>query len=364
MLKNSKKKQDLNQIERMKSLCLDNDYTCLGEIYKLFKYDNLRNLVSKIPVGSVKLKSDIVYGKDEITMEEKFLENLSNYIGYVKKTFHINYIEELLIIDITLNSKYSDILYSAKDIHIEENHYYFMNNFKKMFLYNFVQNILYFKKYADAKSSIFKFANEIEKYNFDNEVELNTIESIIKDVIKVRNDNLYDSFTPYCEIKSRDYNFYIVKLEMILDEYFRKYYTLPMTIEENDNYIILDNKDYLILNITSSISDSDKIEITFGIKNNNFKAKKHNITFLKREWEEITTRLKNVNDTDRYEEQYSFVDSSIVFEIWNDEGHQYIDIIFEYDNSGDSLRISLSGNDTKNLYDLINKQIEEQIKIS
>ena len=27
----------------------------------LFKYDNLRNLVSKIPVGSVKLKSDIVY---------------------------------------------------------------------------------------------------------------------------------------------------------------------------------------------------------------------------------------------------------------------------------------------------------------
>lgn len=361
-MKKLKKNYELLQNERMKKLCLENDYSCLGEMYKLFKYESINKLISKIPVGTIKLKSSIVYGKDVITREEKFLENLNNYIGYVKKTFHINYIEELLIIDITLSNKYSEILYSIKDYHEDDNYYYYINYYKKMFLYNFIQNVLFFDKYVDCNSSIHLFALDISKYDFDDETELNTLEKIVQNIIKVRNDNLYDSFIPFNEIKKRSYDFYIIKLEMILDDYYNKFYSIPLYIEENDNYIILDNKDYLILNITSKIEKNKNIEITFGIKNNNFKSKKEKISFRYSEWNDIVNRLKFINDKDRYEEHYSFVDSSIVFEIWNDEGHQYIDIIFEYDNSGDSYRISLSTDDNKKLYKLIENQLKIQTK--
>ena len=83
------KLKDTDQIKRMKEYVLNNPYNNIGEMYQLLNYEMLHNLVKNIKKGEVKLNSSFVYNRDSITKEEKFLENLDNYIEYVKRNYFI-----------------------------------------------------------------------------------------------------------------------------------------------------------------------------------------------------------------------------------------------------------------------------------
>ena len=66
---------DTDQTKRLKEICLSSSaYSCSGEIYKLLSREVLHELVKRIPNKSIKLPSDLLYGKKVITSEEKFLQ--------------------------------------------------------------------------------------------------------------------------------------------------------------------------------------------------------------------------------------------------------------------------------------------------
>lgn len=119
-----------------------------------------------------------------------------------------------------------------------------------------------------------------------------------------------------------------------------------------DNYIILESKEYIIFNIKIE----EKITVEFGIYNKYFKAKKKNIIYTKEEWNKLLNRLKNFKEQNTYEETYEFVDETLRYYFWNDEGIQYLNIIFKFSKLEDNYTISLSKKDTINLYKLIRKQ--------
>ena len=158
--------KETEQIKRMKELSLNSVYSCCGEIYRLFSYENLPKLIKKIKMGEVKLNSTLLYGRDIITTEERFLENLNKYIGYVRDHYFINHIEQFCLIETSLTNKYTKCLFELKDYHVDENYEYYHDMFRKMFMFNFYDNIFYFSNWVDEDSSIKKFVNKFKDYNF------------------------------------------------------------------------------------------------------------------------------------------------------------------------------------------------------
>ena len=113
------------------------------------------------------LNSTLLYGRDIITTEERFLENLNKYIGYVRDHYFINHIELFCLIETSLTNKYTKCLFELKDYHVDENYEYYHDMFRKMFMFNFYDNIFYFSNWVDEDSSIKKFVNKFKDYNFN-----------------------------------------------------------------------------------------------------------------------------------------------------------------------------------------------------
>lgn len=352
--------EDTEQTKRMKKLCFSSAYSCGGEIYKLLSYETLHELVKKISKGEIKLKSDLLYGKCIITKEEKFIENLDKYIGYIKDNYHISHYELPLLIELSLKNKYSDILFSLEDYHEGENYHKFIDGFRKMFLFNIVNNAHFYVERTTIISSIRYFISDISKYNFNNKEDIIEIEKIMKRILNNKKDNIYDAYVPHTEVKSRDYDFYTLKLEMVLNSYYEENTGEVFDLKKDDKFIKLYNEDILLFNVCSKPSKLDRdgqVVIEFGVKNKNFNAKKENIRFRKDEWATLCKRLKKVKIDEVYHQEYDFVDSSLRFEFFNDEGIQYLDIRFEYSNNGDAYWISFTQEDTEELYKLIKEQI-------
>ena len=349
---------DYNQLERMKSLCLNKSYMCNGELYKLLNGDYLPKLLNNIESGNVKISSDLVYGKSIITKEEKFLENLDKYISYVRDKYFIEHIEQYLLIEMSLNNKYNDILYSLEDYHKEENYYKFIDKYRKMFLFNFYDNIKFYSKYVDNISPIHTFLKQIKNYDFDNEKDIIELENIFIKIIRYRNNNLYNAFVPYNEVKKRDYDFYIFQIEWILQDYLKNKYTETFEIKENDNYILIDDRSKLLFNVKSDIKklkNEDYVEVEFGIKNDNFNAKVSSELFRKKELLDLIKRLKEINNKDKY--NMDFIIPILRFKFWCEESHQYLDIRFEYGDNCDYYVICLDENETKKMYELLFQQL-------
>lgn len=348
---------DTAQTKRLKELCLSNSaYSCGGDIYKLLNYDTLHELVKKIPEKTIKLKSSLLYGKDTITSEEKFLENLDKYIGYVKDNYFIKHSELTLLIELTLNNKYNEILFEMDDFHENENYIKYHDAFRKMFLYNFYDNICFYSKFVNRYSSINLFLDEIKYLDFDDSEDIILIENYLSKIISNRFDNVYNSFIPYNEAEEKQYNFYIHQVDWVLSDYYEKG-TYKFDIKDTDYYIDLYGGDKLIFNILKNKKFKDEILVRFGIINKNFCADKV-VIFRKKEFKNILNRLKKIDVSKKYDETYDFVDPSLRFNFWNEEGIQFLDIFFEYsDNISNKYMVALDTEDTKNLYELICKQV-------
>lgn len=354
-----KKEKVLNneKVKRMKELCLNDAYICSGDMYKLLNSDILKKLVNDISAGDVKLSSDIVYGRDTITKEEKFLDVLDKYIWFVKNNYYIETVEQRLIIELSLKNKYSKILYSLNDYHKGQSYNKFIAEFMKMFWFNFYNNIMHFSKSVNSDSSISNLMKKIE--NFDFEKDIIEIDRIFKPIICNRNNNLVNSFKPYKEIANRDYNFFLNQVDWVIEDFYKNKLVSRFNVNDNDNYIIVNNNCTLLLNIVSDYKktkNDNELMITFGIKNNNFCVIVTDELFEKQELDYLLKKMKGITKSKYLTEEIDFINPTLRFKFLYEDSHQWLDIFFEFNDSGDYYVLSLNENEIIELYNVISRQ--------
>ena len=213
--------KDTFQIKRMKKHSLLWSYGCSGEVYKLLSLNTLHELAKRIKKGSIKLNSDLLYDKDEITYEENFISILDKYVGYIRETYTINHNELVIIVEETLKNIYNRCLFIQYDFH--SSYEIFLKAFKRMFLANLVYNTRYY-----AKKDVNKEYLGIQKTNIfldgkklNDDEDLKKIEEFYINVINNRKSNLYNAFIPHSEIDKRQINFYIHQLDWVYDDYYK-----------------------------------------------------------------------------------------------------------------------------------------------
>lgn len=328
--------EDTEQTARMKELALSDAYSCSGEMHKLLRYEVMHNLVKKIKKGEVKLKSDLVYGKNTITTEEKFLENLDHYIGYVRDNYFIDHYEQICLIELSLGNKYSDILFSLEDIHSEEGHELYYSEFRKMFINNFYENIFYFREIADENSFVKRFINEFEDFNFDNNNNIKQIEDTFIKIISCRRNNIFNSFIPNTEYNEKNLEFYFHQLNWLLGDYYGdKDKTLLI-----DKTIIINDFTYLTFDITSNVpvlkNDEDLI-IRLRIKNKWFDYTTTAPLMKKRELFKLIQAIKDVDRYQKDETTLSFIHPDLRFDFWGSESDRNMDLMIDiYDDNNRS----------------------------
>lgn len=188
-----KKWQEIKQwykILKLKRLCYCPAYFAGSEIHRLLDYDVLKKLVKKIKPGNVILASTLLFGKTKISAEEQFLYILNKYVVFVKSHCFINPNEVVLIVEETLKSKYSEVLFSKIDFHINGTPEKFHLEFKRMFLDSLFENYkLYFcKEYPNHPLSYLK------ELSLDNEEDVNILFSVFRSIINLKRTNLYYFF--------------------------------------------------------------------------------------------------------------------------------------------------------------------------
>lgn len=216
----TKKLQENFRLRKLKKLCFNKVYFAGSEIYRLLNYEVLQNLARKIKPGDVTLISDVLFGKKVISEEEQFLYNLNKYIIFIRDNYFIGANELIAIIEMTLKSKYSEILFSKLDFNKGENHQIFYREFKKMFLDTLFQNYKFFCKDT-------RFHDELEilkKLSLDNENELEILFSVFKGALSYRHKGLYNFFIDLNDGVTRteyELNFYQKQWENLMKDYFK-----------------------------------------------------------------------------------------------------------------------------------------------
>lgn len=110
-----------------------------SDIYSFSKDKEFVQLINNLNKNHyIKVTSKLIHKTDKINQIEQFIFNLDNYITYIKQNIFINQIELKYIINQTIYNKYNKILYS--DIYYYDNIDLYINNFKKMFMYNYINN--------------------------------------------------------------------------------------------------------------------------------------------------------------------------------------------------------------------------------
>lgn len=349
--------KDTDQTKRMKELALNFAYSNNGEMFRLLSTQVGHDLAKKIKKGVIKLSSTLKYGKDEITTEEKFLENLDNYISYVKNHYFINNIEQFLLLELSLENKYSTILYSDVDFYNCDNYSIYHNEYRRLFLYNFYKNILFFSKLEPSNENFYTIKKDLKNLDFDDSVDILKIENILKSIIINRNNNLFNSFVDNKKITKREYQFYSSQVEWVVADYYEKISLSNFALKESDNYIEVSNDSIILLNI-SEISENNKFyQFEFGIKNSNFCAKS-NFAFAKKDLKRIIERLKIIRENEYYDEVMDFIAADIKLTFWSDRGtEQFLNIEYQYGRDIDYYFLSIGQEDINKFLELIEKQI-------
>ncbi len=140
---------------RINSILLKDCINNSSDIKALLKNKSISKLINRIDNNKiVKVNSHLIH-KNNIFQIEQFIFNLDNYISFIKSLLNINSLEIRYIIDLTLDNKYNKILLS--NIYFYDNKDFYINNFKKLFMYKYIKNINILKKYIS-----------INKLSFDN----------------------------------------------------------------------------------------------------------------------------------------------------------------------------------------------------
>ena len=195
---------DTEQTKRMKKYAVSDVCSNGSDLCKLLSIKEMHSLVEKIKKGNIDA-SKLVFGRDTITLEERFLENVDRYITYIKDNFYFNSTEQLLTIEESLSNKYANILLCKDNVHSGKNQY---NNiakytvgFIRMYLYNFYNNVLLFSKLYEDNIYTKMLNKELSKFDFDNEEDIFEIEKIFTKIVYIRRNNIYNCFISMSDVK-------------------------------------------------------------------------------------------------------------------------------------------------------------------
>jgi hypothetical protein len=161
----------------------------LSDILSLCNDNNFKELLNKIKNKKIKTNSRLVHNSNEISSLEQFIFNLDNYICFLKSNLNINQFEIRYITKLTIFNKYNNVLYS--DIYYYDDIDFYIANFKKMFMYNYLKNYNILKNYINIK-----------KLSFDELIiKLNKIKNKAHYYFENANDNLpyYMTIIDYLE---------------------------------------------------------------------------------------------------------------------------------------------------------------------
>jgi len=163
----------------------------ISDILSFKNNDKFKKLLNRIDINdNIIINSHLIHKSNYINGIEQFLFNLDNYITFVKNNLNINQLELRYIIDLTLYNKYNKTLFS--NYYFYDYMDYYKNNFIKMFMYNYNNNIIFLKKYMNIKHFTF---NEL---------------------IDCINSNKKRSYAFFEIINEKNMNFYIPIIESLL----------------------------------------------------------------------------------------------------------------------------------------------------
>lgn len=206
---------DTEQTKRMKEYAVSDVYSNGSDLCKLLSIKGMHSLVEKIKKGNIDA-SKLVFGRETITLEERFLENVDRYITYIRDNFYFSSTEQLLTIEESLSNKYAKILLCKDNVHNGKNQYNniskYTSGFIRMYLYNFYNNVLLFSKLYEDNVYTKMLNKELSKYDFDDDKDILKIEKIFARIVYLRKNNIINCFMPMNDIKEDKYNFYAMQV--------------------------------------------------------------------------------------------------------------------------------------------------------
>ena len=352
---------DTEQTSRMKQLALDNNYSCCGEMYRMLNHEELHDLVKRIKKGNLKLTSNLLYGRYDITREERFLENLDHYISYVRNHYYFELNEQFIIIENSLKNKYADILLSDKDFHKDNNYDMYFNGFRRMFFYNYYNNLKYYSKKSDKSSYIRRLLDDLDKYDYDDNEDILEIEKILSKVFITRKSNLCNANILYSDTMDQNYSYYLEQVEWVARDYYEKYKEEPFVVNYDDNYMQV-GESIVLLNVCddfSKLKNKDSITIEFGIKNSNFSAYTKGELLTKEEILDILDIYKKNNSKTKYDIYYDTIKAKLRFNFWKDSGNSYLDLQYDFlEHSSDHYTLSFNETEMIRFLLMIKKQLK------
>lgn len=355
---------DTEQTKRMKKYAVSGVYSNGSDLCKLLSIKEMHSLIEKIKKGNIDA-SKLVFGRDTITLEERFLENVDRYITYIKDNFYFNSTEQLLTIEESLSNKYANILLCKDNVHSGKNQYNniakYTAEFIRMYLYNFCNNVLLFSKLYEDNIYTKMLNKELSKYNFDDDEDIFEIEKIFSKIVYLRRNNIINCFMSMINIKEDKYDFYAMQVEWCLSDYYSLNWNTRFGFNYRDNYYIGENGSTLLFNILNK--ENDKYIIEFGIQNPSFSSKIDNFIMTETEFNKLLDRFKKCyhSKEDKKEtfEKIDFLDSAVKFLFWKDRfNYELVEIEFHFDRSTEFFNVSLERDDIKRFINLLENAIK------
>ena len=341
----------MEQVKRMKKYAVSGVYSHGGDLYKLLNAEKMQPLLMKIRKGSIDA-SKLIFGKDTITLEERFLENVNRYIAYIKDNFYFNGTEQNLTIEESLTNKYAKILLCKDNVHSGYHQYEnirkYTAGFIRMYLYNFYKNIFLFSKLYKDNLCTKRLENELSKFDFDDDEDILKIKKIFARIVNLRKNNIYNCFVSMKNIRKNQYYCYAFQLERCLIDYYSLNWSERYNYGPIDNYFITEDGSTILFNVLSKENSNYKIE--FGVQNPYFSAKRDNLHMTVEELNNLINRFKKCyqtkKDNKESNEKIDFMNSAIKFDFWKDRAnYELVEIEFHFNSSTEYYNVSLERED-------------------
>lgn len=355
---------NMDQIKKMKEYALSGVYSNGSDLYKLLDKKKLNYLIVKIKKENIDA-SKLVFGKDTITLEERFLENVDRYITYIRDNFYFSSTEQFLTIEESLKNKYAKILLCKDNIHSANNQYErikkYTCGFIRMYLYNFYTNINLFSKLYEDNTYTKRLKKELSKYDFDDDKDIFEIEKIFTKIVYIRRNNIYNCFIPINEIERKHYDFYAFQLEWCLKDYYSLNWNQRFKYGIEDNFFIAENGSTILFNILDK--EKDKYIIEFAVQSPYFSAKINNFCMNDNEFDKLLNRFEKCyltsKDDNVLDEEIDFIDSAISFNFWKDkQNYELVELRFHFKRTTEYYNVSLERSDIKLFINLLENSIK------